>query len=208
MKNKNPWAFAMVFIGVFIFLSFNETNFKLLFSFNKEETNAVILKTKIGYGMTGRGYTQTISYFFVVKGKVFKGEKTIGNKYVLQKIGNTLKVEYSSKNPSINQVLYFNNESENLNLKEFINSQATNYSEYKLKNGIYYFEKYSEKIFYLGEQNQIKKRKMVFLGSDFGIYKQKNDSLILKSNFNNSVKKFIENKKNEIINIETNEIYN
>jgi hypothetical protein len=67
MKNLNPWDFGIVFILVFIFLSFNETNFNLLFAQKKEKIDALLLKTEIGYGMRGQGYKQYVSFSFQVK---------------------------------------------------------------------------------------------------------------------------------------------
>jgi hypothetical protein len=193
MKNFNPWAFGILFVILFIYLSFNGSNWSLLFTEKKEKTNAFVINTKIGYGMRGYGYMQYVNYVFFIDGEIYKGQKKIGKKYNWQYVGNTLNIKYSVKNPNETEIIKFNNEFNSSKGKAFLSHKKEGYYQLELINEIYFLKDHA--------------KGGILVKEEMGEFKEKADTLTLKPFLKSNFKKYVINDKGELINIKTGIIY-
>jgi hypothetical protein len=193
MNRLNPWAFGIVFLIVAFFLLTTVINIELLFSGEKKQSEAIITKTKVSYGLKGRGYCQYLNFYFVNNGKLIYGYKKtkVGDPW--QYIGNSIKIEYSAKKPLVNQILQFRNQYNSSNMESFLKVKKEGYSQISLNNGVFRYGDYREK--------GVKLEELI------GIYKESNDSIFLFDFLGEkNDMKFIKTKKG-IINLLNNELY-
>jgi len=191
MNRLNPWAFGIVFLIVSIFLLTKNINLELFFSGEKENTKAIITKTKISYGLKGRGYVQYLNFYFVSNGELIYGYKKTKIKDSWQYIGNSINIEYSVKKPLVNKILEFNNEFDSSNMESFMNVKKDGYSQISFNNGVFFYE----------DSNGVELKKTV------GTFEKFKDSIFLYDFYGKKNKlKFIKKEKG-IINLLNMELY-
>ena len=140
MNRLNPWAFGIIFLIVSFFILTTDSNVELLFSGKKKNTKAIITKTKISYGLKGRGYVQYLNFYFITGGELIYGYKKTKIKEPWQYIGNSINIEYSEKKPLVNKILEFNNEYGSSNMESFLNVKKDGYSQISFNNGVFFYE--------------------------------------------------------------------
>ena len=193
MNRSNPWTFGIVFLVVAFFLLTTDINIELLFSGKKSQAKAIITKTKVSYGLAGRGYCQYLNFYFVNNEEFIYGYKKtkVGDPW--QYVGNSIIIEYSVKKPLVNQILEFNNESNSPNIKSFIKVKKEGYSQITFQNGVYFY-------------NDNGKEGLV-LEKQVGTYQEKKDSIFLFDFLGKKKElKFIKSEKG-IVNLLNNELY-
>jgi|TARA_B110000091_G_C13560623_1_gene368343 hypothetical protein len=191
MNRLNPWAFGIIFLIVSFFILTTDSNVELLFSGKKKNTKAIITKTKISYGLKGRGYVQYLNFYFITGGELIYGYKKTKIKEPWQYIGNSINIEYSEKKPLVNKILEFNNEYGSSNMESFLNVKKDGYSQISFNNGVFFYE----------NSNGVELKKIV------GTFEKFKDSIFLYDFFGKKNKlKFIKKEKG-IINLLNMELY-
>lgn len=109
MNKFNPWTFGIIFLGIFLFLAWNNFNIRVFFFGETKNTKARIVDIKIVPGTAGRGSLQLVEYNYKIKDKIYKDKIKIGKKYGWQVIDNELLIKYLVNNPEKNRVVKFYN---------------------------------------------------------------------------------------------------
>ena len=122
-----PYIFALLFIGLVLYLGFNHFKLPTFFLFDKtEKTKGTVTNTEWTYGV--KGYRlQLVTYEFEANDSTYTDKFKAGQREGLQKIGDKILIEYSVDKPGKNEVVgYYRNQSEPINTMKLESKKEKN----------------------------------------------------------------------------------
>jgi hypothetical protein len=102
-----PYVFALILIGLVLYLGFHHFEIPTFFLFGKtEKTKGVISHTELTFGVKGH-LIQRATYEYRVNGKLFTDTFKAGRREGLQTVGDSIQIKYLVGNPEKNEVVGF-----------------------------------------------------------------------------------------------------
>ena len=107
MGNKNPWILGLIILCFFTYYAWNGFTLPTVFFGETIKKEAVVYETKFRMGKLGKGWKQTIRYFYFVDGERYAGKYSLRGKQKHQKVGNKISLTVSVLNPEKHKVRAF-----------------------------------------------------------------------------------------------------